>query len=475
MMQTTYPVTSGNLTRSKSYENSKIKQSLRSFAQAGGNFLKKHYFLVLAVIGIVFLVVELHEHILTAYKNRSHFTTEVVLVFLLLSTAYGLIRILLDSLEKLNQAMETLRLKYDLGKALSASQDPGEVATRLVNEVGLIVPQAKAQLYLYEKKRSTFKLSPAGLAQLPGQSEGCTIDWSSLDGSLCSQCMLRQNGMVQRGGFCRQMGGQRPGPGENSLCLPLAQGATPVGLLHLQVTGGSRLDERQVSLLENSAFEMASSLSLAMEKKFNEEVILAQKVHSIQLEIARDLHDTIGQNIGYLRMRLDHLAEKGDRITPASELNQMVAVANESYDLMRGTLAVLQTGGAEDLHPLFRGYTDKVMERTGMEISFIIRGAPSSLPPGSVRQLFYIFREALNNIEKHARASQIWIEMEWNDDSLRLSIADNGIGFDTASIASGHYGLLFMRGRVESLQGSISIQSISGAGTSIHIQIPCQG
>jgi signal transduction histidine kinase len=262
---------------------------------------------------------------------------------------------------------------------------------------------------------------------------------------------------------------------ENGFCLPLVQGTTSVGLLHLHFPAQTTIKREQISLLENTSYEMASSLSLLMEKKGNEEAIFAQKINQIQLEIARDLHDTIGQNIGYLRMQLDHMAEKEQQnFQKASvELNQLLDVANESYDLIRGTLAVLQTGGSDDILPLFTRYAEKVMERTGITISIQNRGDAGCLNSNSMRQLYFIFREALSNIEKHAQATQVKVELIWHEDHLQLVITDNGAGFTNDGIAKGRYGIKFMRGRIDSLQGSLSIQTAPGVGTSLSIQVPC--
>ena len=90
-----------------------------------------------------------------------------------------------------------------------------------------------------------------------------------------------------------------------------------------------------------------------------------------------------------------------------------------------------------------------------------------------MRQLFYIFREALSNIEKHAEASQVFIKMIWAEDRFSLVVLDDGCGIEAANIQNdSHYGLKFMRERAELLNGSISIDSEVGAGTNITISVP---
>lgn len=205
------------------------------------------------------------------------------------------------------------------------------------------------------------------------------------------------------------------------------------------------------------------------------EQMLTQTIHTLQLDIARDLHDTIGQNISFLRMKLEHLA--GKKIKKQADLQMeiqtMARAANESYDLMRGTLAILQSTNSTDLYRLFTRYTEQIEERSTFKVNFFSQGEPKPISAPRMRQLFYIFREVLNNIEKHANASQVTMEMIWEVNHLKLIVSDNGRGFDVNQIQFGsHYGLKFMRERVELLNGSLTIRSDSQSGTNVLVLIP---
>jgi signal transduction histidine kinase len=195
----------------------------------------------------------------------------------------------------------------------------------------------------------------------------------------------------------------------------------------------------------------------------------------MQLDIARDLHDTIGQNISFLRMKLDHLSGKSGikKAEMLNELQTMVKAANESYDLIRGTLAVLQSSDTSDLFRIFSRYAEQIEERSTIKVEFSHNGVPRPLSSKRMRQLFYIFREALTNIEKHAKASLVSISIGWDQDFLLLTVSDNGRGFDPFNVQYGsHYGLKFMRERTELLNGSMNIHSAVGSGTNLVIQVP---
>lgn len=232
---------------------------------------------------------------------------------------------------------------------------------------------------------------------------------------------------------------------------------------------GRRVSNRDITLRKLAEEEIID--------RIQKENILTQTIQTIQLEIARDLHDTVGQSIGYLRMRLDHLSES-DRLSHLdikSEIAGMLHVANESYDLVRGTLDMLQSGGLDNPLNLFSQYAAQIEERSAFVINVSSTGKPKQLSPRQLRQIFFVFREALNNIEKYAEASIVTVKLDWTEDQLTLKISDNGHGFNLESVSSvNHYGIKFMQERIELLKGIFSITSEIDIGTTIHITLPIQ-
>jgi PAS domain S-box-containing protein len=205
------------------------------------------------------------------------------------------------------------------------------------------------------------------------------------------------------------------------------------------------------------------------------EAILTQTLQTIQTDIARDLHDTLGQNIGFLRMNLDHLSETqwSNPTNIKIQIQNMNKVANESYELIRTMLTILQSGNSADPLSLFTRYAEQVAERSSFQIDISSLGPPRQLSSQQIRQLFYIFREALSNIEKYAKASRVSGEFLWDEHALTLGISDNGCGFDQDAVQpAGHYGLKFMRERADLLKGSFLIHSAIGQGTTITIVVP---
>jgi two-component system nitrate/nitrite sensor histidine kinase NarX len=228
-------------------------------------------------------------------------------------------------------------------------------------------------------------------------------------------------------------------------------------------------------MLENIASLMAGAIGITIQKCEQERMALAEKIKDVRLDIARDLHDTIGQNISFMRMKLEYLSETNPQANagPGSDIKKIAEVANESYDLVRGTLAVLQSNNSISLENLLMGQARQVTERSDLNITFDQQGNPKSLSAMQMRQIFYIFREALSNVEKHAQATQVRVEMRWLQNDLKIGITDNGLGFDPSrDRQEGHYGLKFMRDRAELIQGNFTLWSELGAGTKISLCLP---
>ena len=230
---------------------------------------------------------------------------------------------------------------------------------------------------------------------------------------------------------------------------------------------GRRVSNRDITLRKDAEKEII--------ERIQKENLLSQSLQNIQLEIARDLHDTVGQSIGYLRMRLDYLNETHLQtgLDLQVEIGNMLNAANDAYDLVRGNLDLLQAGGLGNLQTLFKEYATQVEDRSAFSIEVKSKGNSRYLSPNQVRQLFFVFREALSNTEKHAKAKNVTLDINWEEDSVNISIADDGIGFMVEDIPNGsHYGLKFMKERIEKLYGNFSVHSKKYQGTTLDISVP---
>jgi len=203
---------------------------------------------------------------------------------------------------------------------------------------------------------------------------------------------------------------------------------------------------------------------------------LVEVQESERRDIARDLHDTLGQNISYLRLKLDQVSVQNPLLgikELRDELDSMRTVADEAYEQIRGTLAELHPDSQVRLEQALRSQVDTISARTGFEVQWHITGTPRALRPHTNRQILYICREVLNNTEKHAHAQQVKINLLWGEDELSIAISDDGNGFNPyTSLHKQNLGMTIMAERAQDIKGQLMIDSEPGQGSTVSLQVP---
>jgi two-component system NarL family sensor kinase len=189
--------------------------------------------------------------------------------------------------------------------------------------------------------------------------------------------------------------------------------------------------------------------------------------------LARDLHDGLGQSVLSAHIRLEQALKsdpgKSRQILTETQTilkNIIQDIRNISNDLMPGALA--NFGIEQGLRNLCR----ETSVNTGVEVAFSTADLPGSLPQNLQIYLFRIAQEAINNIVKHAGASMAWLTLAIGEDTLSLTIRDNGRGFDPGRLSGNGTGLPNIRERAAAFGGSCDIRSAPGTGVTIEISIP---
>jgi signal transduction histidine kinase len=140
---------------------------------------------------------------------------------------------------------------------------------------------------------------------------------------------------------------------------------------------------------------------------------------------------------------------------------------------MRAILAELQpsTLTDSDLGDLLRQLGNALSGRTDIPVAYAIAG--NFILPSEVQVAYYrVCQETLDNIAKHANASQVEIDLQLDGDVTRLNIRDNGQGFDPEQTISGHRGLSMMRERTEAVGAQLTIISQLSHGTELILRWP---
>ncbi|MDT5266539.1 MAG: two-component system, NarL family, sensor kinase, partial [Mycobacterium sp.] len=209
-------------------------------------------------------------------------------------------------------------------------------------------------------------------------------------------------------------------------------------------------------------------------ENFVEQVIEAQELERRRL--AGDIHDGISQRLVTLSYRLDAASRAvGDDSTSAAD---QLALARELDELPLGEARAALTGlrppVLDDLG-LAGGLAS--LARSIPLVHIDVELADSRLPDHIEIALYRIAQECLQNVVKHAQATNAKLTFTLSDEHARLDIVDNGIGFDTfekplGGDEMGGYGLLSMAERAEIVGGRLNIRSRPGSGTAVTATIP---
>jgi PAS domain S-box-containing protein len=192
--------------------------------------------------------------------------------------------------------------------------------------------------------------------------------------------------------------------------------------------------------------------------------------------IAVELHDHIGQSLVSLKMDLE--AMNGAETAAAENINQGIRAAKEKAvqimkDLRHVTYGMKPAGLdafglTHSLNSLFK----EVEVRSALVIRFFIRDVPERVNSHTRFALFRIAQEAIENVMRHAHASEVHVNLIGKVGLLSLSVEDNGIGFDVQAVSTSTLGLVLMRERAIQLGGTFAIDSAAGRGTHILAEIP---
>ena len=194
--------------------------------------------------------------------------------------------------------------------------------------------------------------------------------------------------------------------------------------------------------------------------------------------IARELHDSLAQALGYLGLRasvLQDLLESGQVAQAADEVRTIAEVIDDAYADVREAILGLRTKTTRlGLVPALREYLRKYGLQTGIHSELQVEADSGvEFVPSVETQLIRVVQEALANVRKHARAERVVVRLWREAEHTCISVEDDGCGFDLGqAAATGHYGLATMRERVEDVDGSLQIRSAPGGGTLVMVCFP---
>ncbi len=193
--------------------------------------------------------------------------------------------------------------------------------------------------------------------------------------------------------------------------------------------------------------------------------------------IARDLHDGACVNLAAINMKMDSLAEelgegRPDLASKIAEIAEDIGltfkeVRDISHDLMSKSLE--KTG----LRPAIEELVMRSQRaQAGLSINLIVNYPLETVGSVSKIHIYRMVQELLGNVLKHAKATELTLQILENEQSLLITIEDNGIGFDPKQLVPDGIGLSNVRNRAEMLNGLMHLESAPRKGTFVSIEIP---
>jgi len=186
--------------------------------------------------------------------------------------------------------------------------------------------------------------------------------------------------------------------------------------------------------------------------------------------IARDLHDDVNQRLAMLAMDLRRI-EKGDQADPAAVVSMVRSIT--------GRL----TAVSDDVRQMAYRFHPSILDDLGLTkavrrlVDDFSAGTGSPVPTDLATCVYRIAQESLNNVARHARASEVEVELICDEGRVTLSIRDNGVGFDPLQVSQmrGRLGVLSMKERVRLVRGTLDVTTAPGRGTHIEVDVPLAG
>lgn len=236
-------------------------------------------------------------------------------------------------------------------------------------------------------------------------------------------------------------------------------------------TMAKELHELQAFLQEQTK----TSQKLTNEKVEDQEKRIQELVNQERHRIARELHDSVSQQLFAASMMMSALTETKREDDPSAETRQLKHVETmiqQSQLEMRALLLHLRPAALKG-KSLRRGIEELLTElaqKVPMDMQWRLEEVP--LEKGVEDHLFRILQESVSNTLRHSKASLLEILLIEREERIILRVSDDGVGFDVSQEKSGAYGLQNMNERAVELGGTMHMVSVPSYGTRIEVQVP---
>lgn len=241
---------------------------------------------------------------------------------------------------------------------------------------------------------------------------------------------------------------------------------------------GVALDITSRMLLETKLREFNADLELQVAQRTLLLKELTEHLNTVRenerIEIAREIHDELGQQMTVLKMDVSWLKRKlpdGDKETE-EKINELNAMINQTITTIRRIASELRPAVLDHMGitAAIEWQLSDLEKRFNIKTSFTHHHIPLQLPEKVKTVIFRILQESLTNVARHANASAVQVNLSFEHNMLELTVKDNGKGFEADKMSRKTLGILGMKERAAAINGAYTIESKLGEGTKVTVR-----
>ncbi len=365
--------------------------------------------------------------------------------------------------------IDEMAVLNEVGRAISSTLQLDELLDLIHHQVGRVMDTTNLYIAFYDRDEDwvSFPLYVEG-GQVRWHSRGRKAGRGLTEYVIRSRQPLLLPDDVDR--RMQELGIEVLGtPAKSWLGVPMIAGDEVLGVIAVQsYTTENVYDEEHLNLLPT----IAAQAAIAIENARLYEQARRLAVMEERQRLARELHDAVTQTLFSASLIAEALPTIWE-----SDQDEGRQLLEDLRQLSRGALAEMRTLLMElrpaalveaNLPDLLRQLGEAVAGRTGLPATVTVEG-DWALPDDVHVALYRITQEALNNVVKHAQASQVVVSLDCAPQGVELQVSDDGRGFDTSDVEPGELGLGIMHERAQAIGATLNIESQPGHGTQITV------
>ncbi len=256
--------------------------------------------------------------------------------------------------------------------------------------------------------------------------------------------------------------------------IPLYAGDKKLGVMNVASPDWRSLSPEELQLL----YTIGDLLSIAIERArlFARSSQLGAAEERNRL--AREIHDTLAQGLSATALQL----ESADALLDSNPqgvrepLRRALSLTRSNLEEARRSVLDLRAAPLEDrpLSEALKALVERWEAETGIRARYAAVNGSRPLPPRVEAALYRICQEALTNVARHAEAGRVNVRLVATPQQVRLTVEDDGLGFDPSGVPGDRHGLVGMRERAQMLSGALEVRSSPGEGTLVEASVPLE-